>query len=114
MFKINDFHCTSSEDVFKTGENNVGNTFDINVNFNGETIEEVISEAREFFWIDEDVDVERDACGDIGRLDLMRYEDHMGIKAQDDDFKRWRKGNRRLWYAVYTGYVLESQPVSIR
>ena len=61
-----------------------------------------------------DDEIELDACDDVGRIDIQRYEDVDGMYATEPDFALWKKGERRLWLATYTFRVSRCEPVALK
>lgn len=43
-----------------------------------------------------------DDCGEIGRLDILVYEDAQGCRASTAETALWKQGKCRLWLATYT------------
>lgn len=111
-YQIVGLHKIAEEDSFENGCQPEGGTIaHIDVSFSGKTTEEVIKKAASFLCIDED-GIERDSCEEGGRVDFARTEDAEGSELYGRDIERWKRGEIKAWYAVYTGYVEKVEPVS--
>lgn len=49
--------------------------------------------------------IERNACGEDGRIDVCVMEAEDGTAASQREIQLWKQGKVRLWHSVYTGYL---------
>ncbi len=69
--------------------------------FFGTTIEELLSKIKKFYCA-EDGDLRFEEEGQVGRLDVVVIEDHIGIRPSASEIKMWKEGEYRLFSALYT------------
>lgn len=84
----------------------------IDINFCAPTIADVIAEACRFVDAEDDA-VERDACGDRGRVDIAVLENAAGQRLSGHEIPLWKVGKMDAWYVVYTGFVEKIERVSV-
>lgn len=71
------------------------------------TIPYLLTQLRSFVGVDEDYEIELDACEEDGRVDISVVETVDSYPANARDIQRWKDGNLELWYSTYTFYVEE-------
>lgn len=102
-FLIDGFSAVTEEDIFEKGC--IGHmshtTYDVTVE--AENVDHLRGKLMAEFGVSAD-NIEFDACDEVGRVDVQRYENDMGDKASDAEMERWKKGEERIWLATYTGY----------
>ena len=83
----------------------------VDVRFSGQTVNEVIAKAAAFIGVESDA-IERNACDEMGRVDFASTEDDSGCQLSAGEIARWKAGQFRAWYCVYTGIVEEVRAVA--
>lgn len=96
----------SEEDVYDKGCIYIGRDSMVGGSdrFVGKTPEEAINNFLEFFGANKDC-LDINACDEVGRVDICLMEDEAGSQADENEIQLWKKNKKRLWYAVYTGYI---------
>lgn len=105
---------TAAQDDFDEGEiSGTEYATDISVEFDAPTIDGLTEKIADWLEI-EDVEngAERDACGEIGRVDFAREEGADGEIFDETLRDEWRAGEVDLWYAVYTAQIEKIERVS--
>ena len=82
--------------------------------FKAETIPALISKLRDFVCVDEDYEIELDACEEDGRVDISVTETKDSYPATEKDIQRWKDGELELWYSTYSFYVKEVTRTAVR
>ena len=75
--------------------------WDIDVEFQGETKEEVTAKIKDFFGVNDNY-LDINACDEKGRIDIAILENAEGHEASQREIELWKKERIKLWYAVYT------------
>lgn len=113
-YQIRNLHKLIQEDVWLDGcRPDTACASHVAVSFIGESVDEVIKRAADFLGVDSD-GIERDACGETGRVDFALTENDDGYPLTDRERAAWTTGTLRAWYAVYTTYVERVTPVSAK
>lgn len=111
MFKVAYFTGYVEEDIFDDGcQPDSGFCKDLDMEFSAETLPELVAAICDWFEVDEDA-IELDACETPGRIDVAVMETEE-FTASEQDIARWKKGKQRLWYVVYTGFLIQQTEVS--
>ena len=100
-------HGCDPDTAFSFGDNQV---------FKGDTIEDVLKEIRSFVGVGEAHELELDACGEEGRVDIQVLETYEGRTADEEDIERWKRGDLKLWASTYSFEIYEvtRDPVRLR
>lgn len=112
-YQINGLLKFAEEDKWKEGcLPDTSSTTEITGHWTGDTQEEVIKKVADYLSVDKD-GIERDACEEPGRVDFAVMEDCDSTPLSKAQIKRWKKGEIKVWYAVYSGIVERVEPVSL-
>lgn len=79
-----------------------GNAF-IDVHFSADGVDALVNKIVDF--LGGDCDVELDACGEPGRIEVQMLETDDGTAPTERQIERWKAGELRLWLADYSFYV---------
>lgn len=80
---------------------------DIPNRFEGQTIEECLEEFKDFVSYNlDDNAVMLNACEETGRIDINVLENNAGYPAGHTEQRLWKKGELKLYNAIYTGYMV--------
>lgn len=111
MFTISGFLKMSELDTYENGC--IGSVTDcfIDMPIKCATVEDVKKEILSFVGAQADA-MECDACEEIGRIDVCRTECEDGTEPSEAEIAEWKAGKLPLYYAVYTCYLHQSEPVS--
>ncbi len=113
MITANGIHKMAEVDDFDKGCIGPGRDDYIDVSFKATSAEEVISKACQFIGVSDMANsVERNACDEIGRIDIARTETDEGDELTASQLEQWKAGKFRAWYCIYTIYLYKSEPVS--
>lgn len=108
-YKIQGLHKFTEEDIYDEGcipESSSAQS--VEVTFKGENSDSVIQQFCDFLGVNNDSEsVEKNACEEKGRVDIALMENGEGYQATPSQLAKWKNNNCRLWYAVYTGYVVK-------
>lgn len=91
----------AEEDIYETGCQPGGYTFDVSMTFRGKSADDVIWKIAEFVGADND-GILRNSCEEPGRVDFQVLETEDGNPATETDISLWKTGNKRLWAVTYT------------
>jgi hypothetical protein len=69
---------------------------------------------RSFVGVDDDYEIELDACDDDGRVDISVMETNDSYTATERQIEEWKKGELTLWYSTYTFHVEEVTRKTVR
>lgn len=106
------FFVTVEEDTYGQGcDPNAGHSHAVAVRFTGASAESVIAQAREMFGDGPDSELRGELEPD--RVDFERMETAEGRPASEADIAQWKRGNLRLFRAVYSGHVYRCEPVNL-
>jgi hypothetical protein len=83
----------------------------IDLQFTAADIPATIKKAADFVGVDSD-GIELDACDETGRIDFARTETDDGSELTPAEVAKWKAGELRAWYCVYTGYLEKVETVS--
>jgi hypothetical protein len=103
----------SEEDVYTEGcIPNSGNGGVLDIQFKGDTVEDVIEQIKDYYGED---GMEINSCDEPGRVDIHRLETADGIEPSERQLQQWREGDFRLWLCSYTYYITQvtRQPIEI-
>jgi len=105
-YRVNGLRYFSEEDSYLEGcLPETGRVADYNIEFTGDSPEEVKSSIMDHFLVDNDA-IDIDSCGDDpSRIDIARMEDESGLLASEEELEAFKKGEMKLYYAVYTGFL---------
>ena len=115
MYEVNGWFKHGERDYYETGCDP-----DEYVNFSGqdrwsaETIPTLLKLLRDFVGVDEDYEIELDACDEDGRVDIQVLETAEGYPANEWQIEEWKKGELALWYCTYVFYVEQVERKSVR
>jgi hypothetical protein len=102
MLEINGWTKFAEEDVI--GEGHVlgsGRMRDGKLSLSAKTELELIDRIVSFLCADT-CDIELNACGEPGRVDVSFFEDANGTPATKGQIALWKQGKQRLWHCTYT------------
>jgi hypothetical protein len=105
MLEVNGWTKFAEEDVFSeghvlgSGKMRRGKLF-----LSAKTELELINGIVSFLCVDA-CDIELNACGEPGRVDVSFFEDADNNPATKAHIALWKQGNKRLWHCTYTFQV---------
>lgn len=79
-----------------------------------ETIHDLLVKLRSFVGVDDDYEIELDACEEDGRVDISVLETGDSYPADEREIERWKKGELVLWYSTYTFHVYQVERKGVR
>lgn len=103
-------------DYYETGcDPNAYVSFADTTVWRAKTVDGLIKQLREFVGVDDDYEIELDACGEEGRVDISVMETNDSYTAREWDIELWKKGELALWATTYTFMVerVEREPVRL-
>lgn len=113
QYQIHGLLKFAEEDIYDEGcQPETASTFQVDVDFRGDTPQEVIQKVADFLGVDQD-GIERNACDEPGRVDFSLMEDAEGTTASQAQIESWKKGKTRLWAVTYTAHVEKVEPVTL-
>ncbi len=102
------------EDVYESGCIAESATdCDYKLNLKCQTIDEILTHLQNHFDCKLE-NMELNACGEDGRIDIQIMEDSHGNPAWDVQIAAWKSGKCRLWNAIYTVRVKQITETSVR
>ena len=102
----------AEEDDWKQGCIGKSQEYYLDVHFSGKSADEVIGKIASFLGQDAK-DAEKNVCDEPGRVEFGITENDDGNEMSKSEIERWKKGEIKAWYAVYTAYIEEVIPVSV-
>ena len=115
MYEVNGWYKFGEQDHYETGcdpDNYV--SFSGNERFSAVTIPDLLIKLRGFVGVHDDYDIELDACGQDGRVDISVLETADSCVANPWQVEEWRRGEIPLWYSTYTFLVEEVRRRSVK
>ena len=115
MFQVHTCLKTWEEDTFENGYiPNTGGLTEINArHIQANTVTELIQMINDFAENNDPDALTLGACAEPDRIDVQVMETEDGVSASDADLDAWQRGERRLWLACYSFYVVETKPASL-
>jgi hypothetical protein len=113
-YQINGWIRFSEEDTYGKGcLPNTGTMYSDNQVFKSDSLDDLIQSILDFTGADIN-DVEFNACGDIGRIDISVLEDENSRHATKKQIEQWKNGEIKLWNSIYTfnANIVDSKPVN--
>ena len=108
MYEVNGWFKFGEKDSFEHGcDPDTAFSYAGSSVFKGETIEDVLKEIRGFVGVPDDHEVELDACGEEGRVDIQVLESEQGYPATSAEMEKWRAGEINLWASIYSFEIYE-------
>lgn len=80
----------------------------VDVSFSAASLEELISEIASFVNIEKEHmadSIERDSCGEVGRVDFTVQENDDGLPLTSSEREDFRAGRITTWYVQYIAHV---------
>ena len=112
MFIISGFHKSTEQDDYENGCIGNGSDYFIDYQIKTATLDDIKAKIASFIGC-EVSDLDLDTCEEVGRIDCGRTETEDGDEADKAQIDAWKDGNLVLYYAVYTCYVMQCNPVSV-
>lgn len=108
---MEEYYRADVKDVFSEKYNykegcipETGKNIPYDYTFKAKSLKELIAKIKDYFEVDKG-DIELNACGEMGRMDIWRIENTLGDIPTEREYQEWKNGKRDLWYAVYVLYV---------
>lgn len=92
----------AEEDIYDTGCTGPSTVTGGDTRFIADTPQELITHLMQFCDVSNENDVIKNACDEIGRLDIQVYETGEGLPASPHQIEEWKSGRMRLWFCTYT------------
>lgn len=106
MYEVNGWCKYGEQDHYETGcDPDKYVSFSGNERWSAETIPELLKKLRDFVGVDDDYEIELDACDEDGRVDICVMETNDSYTADEWQIEEWKKGELALWYSTYTFMV---------
>lgn len=115
MFEVEGWHKYGEVDSYEDGCNP-----DKYISYGGDErwsvpdLHNLLAQLRSFVCVDDDYEIELDACGEDGRVDISVMETGDSYPASEWDIEKWKKGELVLWYSTYTFYVQHVERRTVR
>lgn len=115
MFEVDGWHKFGERDYYETGcDPDEYVSFSGNERWSAETIPELLKKLRDFVGVSDDYEIELDAFGEDGCVDISVRETKDSFPADKWDIERWQKGALALWYSTYTFCVYKVERKAVR
>ena len=75
------------------------------MDFSADTPKELIHQLMKHVGTNDIEDVQINSCDEDGRIDIGAMEDGTGGTPTESQTEKWKKGEYKLWYIVYTFYI---------
>ena len=103
-YKINGLLKLYDEDTFENGAiPDSGGSMEVDLSFKGKTEDEVIQKCAEY--LDAEDGIERNACGEDGRVDFSLMEDSNSSRLSKTQYELWKKGKIKAYGVQYIAQV---------
>lgn len=115
MYEVNGWFKYGEQDFYETGcdpDSHV--SFSGNERFSADNTPDLLIKLRSFVGVDDDYEIELDACDEDGRVDIQVMETAEGYPATAWQFKEWKRGELALWACTYTFMVEEVTRKSVK
>lgn len=112
MYVISGFHKSTEQDDYENGCIGNGSDCFIDYQIKTATLNDMKTKIASFIGC-EVSDLDLDSCDEVGRIDCGRTENGEGYEATKDEVGAWKAGKHVLYYAVYTCFVMQCNPVSV-
>ena len=113
MFFINGLTKHVELDTYQNGciDDPTNHSMHVDVMFKAETVKGLLEQVCDFIGCS---DYQINICeDDPSRADWQLLVDENTYPASDSDLEKWRNGDKRLWNAIFTGFVERSNAVDI-
>lgn len=108
MFEVDGWHKHGEKDHYQHGcDPDDYVSFGGNDRFSAPTIPDLLVKLRAFVGVDDDYEIELDACDDEGRVDIQVLETNDSYVATERQIEEWKRGELDLWCSTYTFVVQE-------
>ena len=115
MYEVNGWWKHGEQDFYETGcDPDRYVSFAGNERWSAETIPALLKQLRAFVGVDDDYEVELDACDEDGRVDISVMETNDSYTATPRQIEEWKRGELALWYSTYTFVVEEVTRKQVR
>lgn len=115
MYEVNGWWKYGEQDFYETGcDPDRYVSFSGTDQFSADTLPDLLIKLRSFVGVDDEYDIELDACDEDGRVDIQVMETAEGYPATAWQFKEWRVGELELWASTYTFHVAEVTRKTVR
>ncbi len=106
MYEVTGWAKFCEEDIFEEGCQPETATSSVGSDrFTDETIEGLLEKLMQFAGVDEKEAMLRNACDEVGRVDIQRMENCFCTEPTDYEDEAWREGKIKLYLATYMFYV---------
>ena len=115
MYEVIGWHKFGERDYYETGCDP-----DEHIHFSGsdrwsaDDLGNLLSKLRSFVGVNDDYEIELDACDEDGRVDISVMETGDSYSANERQIEAWKKGELALWYSTYTFYVHKVERKGVR
>ena len=112
-YQISGWTKFGEEDIFTKGclPNTTFESVGTDV-FRDDTKEGAIKAFAFFCGVDDDDAIQKNACDEVGRIDISVMEAADGMSVSQSDIESWQGGKMRLWNCIYTGYLEQVERVN--
>jgi len=115
MYEVNGWCKYAEQDFYETGcDPDRYVSFSGNERFSAHTLPDLLIKLRSFVGVDDEYEIELDACDEDGRVDIQVMEAADSYIANEWQVEEWRRGEIPLWYSTYTFYVEEVTRRTVR
>jgi len=115
MYEVNGWYKYGEQDHLETGcDPDRYVSFSGTDQFSADTLPDLLIKLRSFVGVDDDYDIELDACDEDGRVDIQVMETADSYIANEWQVEEWRRGEIPLWYSTYTFHVAEVTRKGVR
>ena len=116
MYEVNGWFKYAEQDDYQEGcLPETGFTFSGDERWSAETVPELLNKLRSFVGVDDDYEIELDACDEDGRVDISVMENESGYTVMSErGLDKWKRGELALWYATYTFMVEQVERKGVR
>ena len=115
MYEVNGWHKFGGRAYYETGyDTDERICFGGKERWSAETVPELLNKLRGFVCVDDDYEIELDACDEDGRVDIQVMEISEGYIASERDIELWKRGQLALWACTYTFMVEQVERKSVR
>jgi hypothetical protein len=115
MYEVNGWWKYAEQDHWKTGcDPDSGYSFSGDDRIYALSISEMLQKLRGFVGVDDDYEIELDACDEDGRVDISVMETNDSYTPTPRQIEEWKRGELALWYSTYTFDVKEVTRKQVR
>jgi hypothetical protein len=115
MYEVNGWWKYGEQDHYETGcDPDRYVSYSGTDQFSADTLPDLLIKLRSFVGVDDDYEIELDACDEDGRVDISVVETPDSYPATPRQIEEWKRDEIPLWASTYTFHVAEVTRRTVR